>query len=102
MTIANGGSFSTLGALTAGDTLNGEGTLVVTGMDSALNAAALTIGNSGFGFATVSAGASIKSQAVTLGNSAGSSGTLIVTGGIFDTRHNKLRSHRRCASARGT
>ena len=87
MNVIGGGQFTTTGTVVVGDTTNGDGTVFVSGTNSTFTSTGLTIGNLGFGHATISNGASVKPQTVAIGNGAGSTGSLTVTGAssILDT-----------------
>ena len=93
MTINGGGQFvNTTNSVTLGNSATGDGTLVVDGTNSSFASANLTIGSSGFGHATVSGGATAKTQTVVVGSNSNSVGSLTVTGAssLLDTATNPL------------
>jgi T5SS/PEP-CTERM-associated repeat protein/autotransporter-associated beta strand protein len=83
LTISNGGSASGVnGGITIGASATGIGTVIVTGAGSTLSTnPALIVGDFGTGILTIENGATgAISGPITLGNNAGSSGTVTVTG----------------------
>jgi T5SS/PEP-CTERM-associated repeat protein len=92
LTINNGGQFLTTGTVNVGSAATGDGTLVVSGIDSNFSSGGLNVGASGQGVATISAGASAKTQAVILASQVGSSGSLTITGtsSLLDTSNQAI------------
>src|SRR5258706_717530 len=84
LSVTNGGVVTAASGLSPliGNFAGSEGSLSVSGIGSRFSAtpATLTVGNSGKGSVTVSAGGTVLAGWVTLANNAASSGTLTITG----------------------
>ena len=82
-TVENGGTIDT-GYVSLGNQTSGNGSLMVTGPSSALNiqgtSNGIDVGFSGTGNLTVAAGAALTADFLNIGQQAGSSGTVLVTG----------------------
>jgi len=82
VTVRNGGSLTTgaSATLSIGDLVNSTGSVTVTGGDSSLTAYGIRVGGAGSGTLSITEGATVTVGGgnVTLGNSAGSSGTLYI------------------------
>jgi T5SS/PEP-CTERM-associated repeat protein/autotransporter-associated beta strand protein len=83
LTIANGGLVGlSLGGAEVGSNAGSNGTVLVTGVNSTLNASLLTVGGGGNGSLTIASGGTVASGGnITLAQSSGSNGTINLNSG---------------------